>query len=75
MRRGPPSSQNGGGPDTHALAVSLVRKRRMPLRPCGGGFGGPKTEEAPRACGGGLRGPQMKEHPTPMRQGPSWSQT
>ena len=58
MRRGSQWSQSKGGPLAHEAGASVVPKRRRPPRPCVGGLGGSKTEEAP----------------SPMRRGPRWSQ-
>ena len=66
MRQGPRWSQNGGGPLPHVVGAEVVSNFTGPRRPCGGGLGGPKTEEAPRPCSGGLGGPKTEEAPTPM---------
>ena len=74
-------------PHAHAAGVSVVPKRRRPPRPCGGGLGGPKAEEAPYAHVAGVwvvpkrrrpprpcgGGPKTEE--APMPRGPQWSQS
>ena len=55
MRRGPRWSQSEGGTLAHAVGASVVPKRRRPPRPCGGGLGGPKANEAPATMRWGPR--------------------
>ena len=67
MRRGSQWVKNGGGPLSHGVGASVVPEQRRPPRPCGGGLGGPKTEDAPSPMRWGTR------WPSPMGRALWWS--
>ena len=46
---GPQWSQSEGGTLAHAVAASVIPKRRRPPRPCGGRLGGSQSEGGPLA--------------------------
>ena len=91
MWRGPRWSESEGGPRAHVAGASLVRKRKRPPRPFGGGLLGRQSEETPpdiegasvvvkrerppHPCGGVLGGPKTEEDTLPLRWAPRWSQS
>ena len=69
MRREPRWSQNGGRPVSHAVAASVA------LAHAARALVVPKRTRPPRPCAAGLGGPKVQEAPSPMRQGPRWTQS